>query len=118
MTEPTNLFVGTSTERDRPDDGAPPRSAFVPVLLLALALTGSLAFQTVHLVRERRQLDELSAGLLPQEQAAARLRASLDAIATATAKLALDGNANAQAIVEQLRLRGVTIDPSKAAKPP
>ena len=120
MNEPPNLFaaVRNPTEPDAADEGVQHRSAFVPVLLLALAVTGSLAFQTAHLVRERRQLDELSAGLIPQEQASAKLRASLDAIAAATAKLALEGNANALAIVEQLRSRGITIDPSKATRPP
>jgi hypothetical protein len=103
-------------ERDGAD--APARSAFVPILLTSLAVACSLAFQTVQLVRERRQLETLQASLLLQEQASLKLRASLDAVATATARLATQGNANARTIVEQLRNRGITIDPSKATKPP
>ena len=94
------------------------RSAFVPTLLLAVAFVGWLAFQTVQLVRERQQLGLASAGLEPQEQAATKLRSSLDAVATSTAKLATEGNANARVIVEQLRKRGVTINPNGGAKPP
>ncbi len=101
--------------------GRPPtrsRSAFLPLLLLAIAMSTSLVFQTVQLAHERQQLELMSAGLLPQEQASIKLRASLDKVATATAKLAAEGNVNARAIVEQLRSRGVTINPSKATTPP
>lgn len=97
---------------------APVRSAFVPVLLLAIAMSASLAYQTVQLARERQQLDLMNAGLQPQEQASIKLRASLDQVATATAKLAAEGNGNARAIVNQLRSRGITIDPSKVKTPP
>lgn len=106
------------TDSDDLTDGAHRRSAFVPVLLLALALSVWFAFQTAQLVREQQQLDLMTTSLLPQEQASTQLRASLDQVATATAKLAAQGNANAQAIVEQLRSRGITINPSKAATTP
>jgi len=96
---------------------APTRSAFVPILLVVLALTTWLAAQAVQLVRERQQLELAQAGLAAPEQAATKLRASLDQIATATAKLAADGNPNARAIVEQLRSRGITITPSAASAP-
>jgi hypothetical protein len=85
------------------------RSPFVPLLLVALALVGALAFQAVQLARDRQQLSIAQANLQPQEQAAKKVRASLDALATATAKLAADGNVNAGAIVEELRRRGITI---------
>jgi len=94
------------------------RSAFVPMLLMALAIVGWLAFQGMQLVRERRQLGELQTSLGPQAEAATKLRASLDAVATATAKLAADGNDGARVIVEELRKRGVTINPQGAPKPP
>ncbi len=86
-------------------------SAFVPALVTTLAIVAWLAFQTVQLVRERQQLELATAGLEAQEQAALKLRASLDAVASATAKLAAAGNANAKTVVEQLRNRGVTINP-------
>jgi hypothetical protein len=43
------------------------------------------------------------------------VRASLDAVATATAELAAGGNANARAIVDELAKRGITIErPARA----
>ena len=89
---------------------------FVPTLLLSLAIVTWLGLQGVQLLREREQLAQAQASLQPQEVAAAKLRASLDTVATSTAKLATDGNAGAQTIVEELRKRGVTINPQGAAK--
>lgn len=89
---------------------------FVPMLLLSLAIVSWLSLQAFQLLREREQLAQAQANLQPQQAAAAKLRASLDAVATATAKLASDGNAGAQTIVEELRKRGVTINPQGAAK--
>ena len=98
---------------------APARSSvFVPVLLMALAIVGWLAFQGAQLLRERQQLNELQTGLASQADAATTLRASLDAVATATAKLASEGNESARVIVEELRKRGVTINPQGSPKPP
>ena len=91
-------------------------SAFVPALLLALAFVLWLAFQAVQLVREQQQLTVATANLQAQTQVATKLRAALDALATSTAKLAADGNANARVIVEELRKRGVTINPPGAPK--
>lgn len=95
---------------------APSASVFVPTLLLAVALVAWLAFQTLQLVRERQLMSVATVSLEPQQQAATKLRASLDAVATSTAKLATDGNANARVIVEELRKRGVTINPASAPR--
>jgi hypothetical protein len=100
------------------DHEAPPaRGAFVPILLIALSVAGWFGFQTLQLVREQRQLDAAKVGLAPQELAATRVRAALDQVATATAKLAAEGNVNARLIVEQLRSRGVTINSPAASAP-
>ena len=93
------------------------RSLFLPALLFALAFVGWLAFQTVQLVGERQGLATARASLDPMELNATKLRTALDALATATAKLATDGNANARVIVDELRKRGVTINPPGALKP-
>jgi hypothetical protein len=105
--------------RTRPlDDEAPRvRSAFAPILLIVLSVTAWAGFQTVQLVREQQQLEAAKVGLAPQELAATKLRASLDQVAAATAKLAADGNVNARLIVEQLRARGVTINSPAASTP-
>ena len=92
-------------------------TVFVPILLLALAFVGWLAFQATQQITERRQLGLAQTSLEPQEQAATKLRAALDALALSTAKLAADGNANARVIVEELRKRGVTINSDGASKP-
>lgn len=89
---------------------------FLPAMLFALAFTGWLAFQTVQLVIERQQLDLARVNLEIPAQNATKLRGALDAVATSTAKLASDGNANARVIVDELRKRGVTINPAAAAK--
>ena len=92
------------------------RGVFVPVLLLALAMVASLAVQSMYLVGETRQLAAAATAIGPQEVAAGKVRASLDALASATARLATAGNPGARAIVEQLRVRGITISaPASAA---
>ena len=92
------------------------RSVFAPLALIAGAFVVWLGFQTVQLWMERQQIALAQAGLEIQEQNATKLRASLDAVATSTAKLAADGNSIARTIVEELRKRGVTINPTGAAK--
>ncbi len=92
-------------------------SLFLPILLLTLAFVAWLAFQAMQQVSERQQLTQAQASLEPQEQAATKLRASLDALVVATAGLAAQGNPNARVIVEELRKRGVTINPAAAAQP-
>ena len=87
-------------------------SPFVPMLLIALAIVVWLAFQSLQLVLEQRQLTLAQANQESQFQAATKLRAALDGVATATAKLATDGNANARVVVDELRKRGVTIRPN------
>lgn len=91
-------------------------SAFLPALLVSLAVVASLAFQAFQLVSEQQRLDTALASLAAQQQAAVKLRSSLDAVATATAKLAADGNANARVVVDELRKRGVTITPQGEPK--
>lgn len=108
----------TASARAAPAPQPTRGNVFVPMLLLALAIVGWLAFQGAQLLRERQQLIELQTGLATQADAATKLRASLDAVATATAKLASEGNDSAHVIVEELRKRGVTINPQGAPKPP
>lgn len=100
---------------------APPAtvySAFIPVMVLAVAVVGWLGLQAYQQLGERQQIQALQAGLDQQEITAKKLRASLDTVATATAKLAADGNATARVIVEELRKRGITINANGAPKPP
>lgn len=87
-------------------------SSFLPMLLLATSLVLWFAFQSYQLINERQQLASLRASQDAQVEAAGKLRASLDSVATATAQLADGGNVNARVIVEELRRRGITIKPA------
>ena len=93
-------------------------TAFVPILLMGLALNGWLGFQTLQLGLERQQLAAAQAGADARVQAATKVRAAVDALAAATARLAADGNPSARSVIEQLRVRGITVNPAGAAKPP
>lgn len=92
------------------------RSAFWPLLIVTVATTAWGAFQSYQLVQEQAALKTLHANQETLMQNAVKLRAQLDAIAGDTQRLANAGNANAQAIVNELRRRGITINPE--AKPP
>jgi len=88
------------------------RGAFIPMLLLTLAVGCWSGFQTLQLLKER---DNMRATLAAQEKAvqdSKKLRDALDAVARDTAQLADGGNENAKLIVDELRKRGVTINPN------
>src|SRR5262245_45780821 len=94
-----------------------PARAFVPVALLAVTLFLWVGFQTTQLITERQTLQTLWQGQEAQVQSSQKLRASLDAIASGTGKLAQQGNPSAKLIVDELKKRGVTINPNPAAAP-
>ena len=68
-------------------------------------------FQTYQLVLEHEALKKLHANQEAPVQNAVKLRVQLDGIAADTQRLADAGNANAQGIVNELRRRGVSINP-------
>jgi hypothetical protein len=90
---------------------------FLPVALLAVAILVWVGFQTTQLIREREALQTLRQTQETQVQSSQKVRASLDAIASGTAKLAEQGNPNAKLIVDELRKRDVTINPNPPAAP-
>ena len=96
--------------------GSPQRSAFMPALLLAVAVVGWSAFQTMQLLTERGNLNAAIAEQVPQMEQSKKVRDRLESIATRTARVARSGNANATIIVEQLRKRGITINPDDQAE--
>jgi hypothetical protein len=95
-----------------PARGAGERAPFVPLLLLAIAVAGWSAFQCYQLTFEQQTLVALRAAQQRQVEEAGRLRVALDGIARETALLADAGNANAKLIVDELKKRGVRIDPA------
>ena len=94
---------------------AQPHSAFVPVLLGTLALLLGLAWQSYQLLAEREGLQAAHGGQQQTVDNASKLRASLDALAADTQRLADTGNASAAVLVAELKKRGVTINPQVAA---
>ena len=102
------------------DDRLRRRSPFVPLLLLTVALLSWATFQTVQLVRERRDLRAAHTNQEQQMQQATKMRAQLDGLARSTAELAAKGNVNAGTIVQELAKRGITINlsPPSAAPAP
>ena len=116
--EPGYGYRARSRSQSRTAPAEPgPSSPFLPMLLGGLALFGWLAFQTYQLLNERRGLQ---AGYASQQQTvdnASKLRASLDALAADTQRLADGGNPNAK-LLDELRKRGITINTSPTSTAP
>ena len=92
-------------------------SIFLPALLTALAVVVWFGFQTTQLVKERGNLATLKENQTATHQNAEKMRGQLDAIAAGAQRLADAGNPNAQAIVNALRQRGITINPAAKTTP-
>ena len=103
-----------SQGRTMPAESAP-RSPFVPMLLGGLALLGWLGFQTQQLINERQALQAAHTSQQQTVDNAGKLRASLDALAADTQRMADGGNPNARLLIDELRKRGITIN---TANPP
>lgn len=117
MNQPTMQAEAAERSASTPPAAPVPSvsSPFVPLLLTVLAVAGWFAFQATHLMMERQQLAKAKSASETQQANATKVRASLDAVATATAKLATDGNSNARVIVDELRKRGITINTAASA---
>ena len=85
---------------------------FIPLCLLGASWLLWAIFQMFMLITEGSNLRTLKANQENTVQQAMKVRAQLDSIAAKTAELAARGNQGAKTIVEELRKRGVTINPS------
>ncbi len=94
------------------------RTAFVPLLLMALALLGGFAAQLFEGYQQRQSLLAAHASQQQTVDNAGKLRQSLDALAADTQRMADAGNANAALLVTELRKRGITITVPGAATAP
>ena len=90
-------------------------SPFWPLLLVTLAWLVWMAFQLGVSLNDRKALRDAHAQQQQTVDKSAQLRATLDALAGDTQRLAESGNANARALVDELRRRGVTIKAATAA---
>jgi hypothetical protein len=86
-------------------------------MLGLLALLAWLGYQAWQLDQDRRQLEVARGNLQPTVETAQRLRRSLDLLAADTQRLADGGNGNAKVLVEELKKRGITINPGAATPP-
>jgi hypothetical protein len=94
------------------------RGPFVPLLLLLLGFLSWTAVQTAQLLGDRSALDIATTQQATALETAQKIRAAADSLASKTQALANSGNPNAQAIVGELKRRGVTINPSATAAAP
>jgi hypothetical protein len=87
---------------------------FLPILLGLLTLVLWFGFQTSQLTKERDNLNTLRSNQQVMHDNAQKLRTQLDVLAAGTARLAQQGNPNAQQLVNALRAQGITINPDAA----
>ncbi|MCE2947631.1 MAG: hypothetical protein ACK515_03165 [bacterium] len=87
---------------------------FVPLLLVMIGLLIWSGAQMYQLFSERSTLKTLLANQAAPFAASQKLRGQLDAVASGTQRLADQGNQNARIVVEELRKRGITINPAAA----
>lgn len=99
-----------------PTRRAPQHGPFVPMLLATMALLVWLGFQAWGHYQDRLALQTAYANQQQTVDNATKLRASLDTLAADTQRLADTGNASARLLVEELKKRGVTINPAAATK--
>jgi hypothetical protein len=117
MMAETDRELSAGVGAPRPCD--PAYSPFIPLLLLLSALVLWVGFQTIQLLGERSALATVRANQEAPIKQSQDLRTALDALAAETAKLADQGNPNAQLLVGELRKRGITINPNaQPAAPP
>jgi len=105
---------GQRRSRPRPVQGSSP---FVPMLIFLLGMVAWSGFQLHQLSLEFDALGAARGSQETQLQQAQRVRQALESVANETRKLADAGNANAKSVVDELRKRGVTINPAAGAKP-
>ncbi len=100
-------------------EAAPATGVFVPLIILALTLLAWFAFQVVQLRTERDAMRDAIAKQDKPLEDSKKLRTSLESLARGTQQLADGGNPNARLIVDELKKRGITINPTQApATPP
>jgi hypothetical protein len=104
-------------QRDVSERRDHPHSPFVPLLILVLAYLATQVFQTTQLMAERKSLADLRARQEKQVQDAKKIRERVEKLAADTQLLANRGNKNARLVVDDLRARGITINPQATPSP-
>jgi hypothetical protein len=92
------------------DAESPPKpNGNLALTLVVFSWCAWMVFQTVQLVRERNHLSQLQTNQESALQEAAKVKAQIDSIAAETAKLAAEGNPNAQRIAAEFKKRGFKV---------
>jgi Icc-related predicted phosphoesterase len=91
---------------------------FIPLFLFGAGLVLWTGFQTTMLITEKRNLETVKTNQENTIQQALKLRTQLDSIAAKTQILAEKGNTGAKTIVDELKKRGVTINPNASPTAP
>jgi hypothetical protein len=107
------MQAASETENDAQPDNKPQQN--LALTLVVFSWCAWMVFQTVQLVRERHYLSQLKTNQESALQEANKARTHMEAIAKDTAKLAAEGNVNAQRILAELEKRGFKV--SADAKP-
>jgi hypothetical protein len=93
------------------------RSAFVPLLILALSLLGWFVFQAMQVQADRDVIQTAVAGQNRQIEESKKLRTAFETLYRGTQQLADGGNANARLVVDELKKRGLAITGTPPAAP-
>jgi cation transport ATPase len=94
------------------------RGPFLPMLLLGIGVLGWMAVQTVQLLGDRWAVQEATSQQATSLAAAHKIRVAADSLAAKMQALADRGNPNAQAVVAELKKRGITISPNTSTAAP
>lgn len=97
-----------------PDPSAPRiESSLVPVLLLAVAVVGSLVATTVQLVHEHQALTATADLQARGTRQGDEVRDQVEALLSGATRLAVDGNPAARSAIESLAKQGIAYTPPR-----
>ena len=97
-----------------PDPSSPRiASSLVPVLLLAVAVVGSLVSTTVQLVHERQALTATADSQARGTRQGDEVRDQIEALLSGATRLATDGNTTARSAIEFLAKQGIAYTPPR-----
>jgi hypothetical protein len=89
-------------------------SVFVPMVLVLVLLLSIMGTQLYERSGQRGALQELIANQQEPLQEAQRVRAQFEGLVTGTARLARNGNPNAQRVQGELQRMGINAEPDVA----
>ena len=91
------------------------RFALLPLIIVALVLFLSQAFQTKLLLKDRELVRQTIADQAKPIEQGQKVESQLDALAAGILKLSKENNKSAQGIVDRLKQAGISIAPPEKA---